>query len=75
MSDYFNVSLDYLLGKTEYPNFRVIEKEELEEITGDTRKAELIHNRMELKVNGKPFELDERTKEEIANFLKIKGYL
>ena len=75
LATYFSVSTDYLLGKTEYPNFRVIEKEELEEITGSSRVAELVSQRLEIKVNGKPFQLDDQTKNEIVNFLKVKGYL
>lgn len=75
LSDFFNVSTDYLLGKTEYPNFRVIEKEELEEITGSKEVAEKVIQRLELQVNGKPFQIDSQTKEEILNFLKVKGYI
>ena len=58
LSDYFNVSIDYLLGKSNI-------KESAEELLKDPRTTIALHNN-----NGIDDELPEEAKKEIENFIE-----
>lgn len=72
IADHFNVTLDYLTGRSDYRRGRLVTAEELEKFL----PAELVRE-VELKilVDDEFMELKESTKKEIKKVLREQGYL
>lgn len=74
LADYFNVTIDYLLGRTEFRRARLVTKEELEEfLNSETIKA-LEKDEIEIGI-ATIGDLDFDTKREIIALLRKHGYL
>lgn len=74
IADIFNVTTDYLLGRTEYRNARLVRKDELEDFLDEETIKRIEEEEIEFGVSeiGK---LEMETKKDIIKLLKKHGYL
>lgn len=72
LADYFDVTTDYLLGKSDYKKGRIVTVAELKEFI----PAETIENKnIIIVVDDQPLSLSEKTKEDIKRILKDHGII
>jgi transcriptional regulator with XRE-family HTH domain len=69
MADYFGVTIDYLVGRTEFKKGRLLTSAEIESFL--PKKL----NNLKIAVDDKEQQLSEITKNEIIEVLKKNGYL
>ena len=74
IADLFCVSLDYLLGRSETKNGRIVTKEELEQFL-PTHIAEKVDKKLMIYVDNNVMEIPEETRKMITRKLRKDGLL